>query len=43
MIAWAGFEMFREGYVSDFEMIQKGKWPLDELMDIEIGWRRHNI
>jgi tRNA A37 threonylcarbamoyltransferase TsaD len=41
MIAWAGYEMFQEGYISDFEMTQKGKWPLDELMDEEVGWKRH--
>jgi tRNA A37 threonylcarbamoyltransferase TsaD len=43
MIAWAGYEMFQEGYISDFEMTQKGKWPLDELTSPEIGWKRHNI
>jgi tRNA A37 threonylcarbamoyltransferase TsaD len=40
MIAWAGYEMFREGYISDFEMTQKGKWPLNELMNDEVGWKR---
>ena len=40
MIAWAGYEMFQEGYISDFEMTQKGKWPLDELTSQEIGWKR---
>lgn len=43
MIAWAGYEMFQEGYISDFEMTQKGKWPLDELTSQEIGWKRQSV
>ena len=43
MIAWAGYEMFREGYISDFEMTQLGKWPLDQMMDTEAGWKRHKF
>ena len=33
MIAWAGYEMFQEGYISNFDITQKGKWPLPELME----------
>ena len=39
MIAWSGYEMYQEGYISDFEMTQRGKWPLDELMDDKV-WKR---
>ena len=43
MIAWTGYEMFKEGYVSDFDMTQIPKWPLDELMDEAVGWKSHQI
>jgi len=38
MIAWTGYEMYREGYLSDFEMTQIGKWPINELMGDAAGW-----
>jgi len=41
MIAWAGYEMYQEGYISDFDMLQKGKWPLDELMALERVYKKH--
>ena len=40
MIAWTGYEMFQEGFYSDFEITQQGKWPINQIMDIEMGWRR---
>lgn len=42
MIAWAGYEMYQQGYISDFEITQRGKWPLDQLMDADVGWKRHS-
>lgn len=40
MIAWAGYEMFQEGFYSDFEITQQGKWPINQIMNIDMGWRR---
>jgi len=40
MIAWVGYEMYQEGYVSDFDMIQRPKWPLDELMTEDNIWKK---
>jgi len=40
MIAWTGYEMYREGYLSDFEMTPRGKWPINELMDDDARWIR---
>ena len=40
MIAWTGYEMFQEGFYSDYGMTQQGKWPINQIMDIEMGWKR---
>ena len=41
MIAWAGYEMYQEGYICDYSMFQRPKWALNELMDVDLGWKRH--
>ena len=38
MIAWTGYEMFRKGYYSSLDITQRGKWPLNELMNEDMGW-----
>jgi len=41
MIAWAGYEMYQEGYISDYDITQRKTWSLDELMDGESGLIKH--
>jgi len=41
MIAWAGYEMYQEGYISDYDITQRKAWSLDQLMDGESGLVKH--
>ena len=37
MIAWAGLERFRKGYVSDLDFKPRPRWPLDENAPKAVG------
>jgi tRNA A37 threonylcarbamoyltransferase TsaD len=39
MIAWAGYEMYRAGYLSDYGITQRKTWSLDQLMDEDAAWK----